>query len=454
VAIQRQIEIPVRGRTRRVTRRLSLRPFVGAIDAVALSGAVVVAGGFDAVGVAYVLVALALLSLGAVRANRIDPRLSEDAGWLLGRTGIAVCVVLPFVGSSAAASEVLLLAPVAALFVAVGRGLAYLAVRAAKRRHLVGERTLIVGGGEVGADLASILRDHPEYGLRPVGFIGSLPEAGLPMPLLGAPEDLAEVVDRFEVQRVIVAFGEAGEGSLVSVLRACQPLGVRLHFVPRFFELGGLPEGAVADDLWGIPVVPLAHPALRRQARVLKRAFDILAGTSLLVLASPLLIAGAIAVRFSSPGPVLFRQFRVGRNGREFQILKFRTMFVNDAGDTAWFTSEDDRITPAGRVLRRVSIDELPQLFNVIRGDMSLVGPRPERPHYVGQFKETVNGYMDRHRVDPGITGWAQIHGRSRDLESIPERARFDNYYIEHWSLWRDVVIIARTVKTVLGAKG
>ncbi len=149
----------------------------------------------------------------------------------------------------------------------------------------------------------------------------------------------------------------------------------------------------------------------------------------------------------SSPGPIFFRQKRVGLNGQLFEIVKFRTMFENEDSDTTWLSEKDhERVTAVGHLLRRTSLDEVPQLINVLRGEMSLVGPRPERPHYTGQFAETVSRYDDRHRVVGGITGWAQINGRSRGLDSVPQRARLDNYYIENWSLWRDLVIIARTI--------
>ncbi len=173
----------------------------------------------------------------------------------------------------------------------------------------------------------------------------------------------------------------------------------------------------------------------------------------LLVVTAPLLGGGAVAVRLSSPGPILFRQRRVGRNGRVFELLKLRTMHVNDDADRLWSVAGDPRVTRAGRILRKTGLDELPQLVNVLRGEMSLVGPRPERPLYANRFSAEVPRYGDRHRVPPGITGWAQVHGLRGDT-SIGERIRFDNHYIEHWSLWRDLVILLRTAKQVLTGGG
>jgi lipopolysaccharide/colanic/teichoic acid biosynthesis glycosyltransferase len=154
-------------------------------------------------------------------------------------------------------------------------------------------------------------------------------------------------------------------------------------------------------------------------------------------------------VRRSSPGPVFFRQSRIGKDERQFELLKFRTMRVNDDSDTTWSVADDARVTQIGRFLRRTYLDELPQLLNVLRGEMSLVGPRPERPHFAQRFAQEVPRYDDRHRVPGGITGWAQVHGLRGDTP-IPDRARFDNHYIENWSLWRDVVILARTIASVL----
>jgi lipopolysaccharide/colanic/teichoic acid biosynthesis glycosyltransferase len=167
------------------------------------------------------------------------------------------------------------------------------------------------------------------------------------------------------------------------------------------------------------------------------------------LLAAPLLAAAALAVAVSSKGPILFRQRRIGQHGRPFDLLKLRSMTINNDSDTTWNVALDVRVTRVGRILRRTSLDELPQLINVLKGDMSLVGPRPERPFYVLQFEETIPRYRDRHRAPVGLTGWAQIHGLRGD-SSIDDRVRFDNNYIEHWSIWRDLSILARTLSAML----
>jgi exopolysaccharide biosynthesis polyprenyl glycosylphosphotransferase len=188
--------------------------------------------------------------------------------------------------------------------------------------------------------------------------------------------------------------------------------------------------------------------ALQLAAWRVKRVVDVTLASAALVALSPVLAVLALAVRLSSPGPVLFRQRRTGQGGREIDVLKFRTLRVNGDADVTWSVDDDPRQTGVGRWLRRLSLDELPQLWNVLRGDMSIVGPRPERPFYVDRFRTTVAGYDHRHRLPVGLTGLAQVHGLRGDT-SIAERARFDNFYIEHWSPWLDVRIMLRTVTAV-----
>jgi exopolysaccharide biosynthesis polyprenyl glycosylphosphotransferase len=184
-----------------------------------------------------------------------------------------------------------------------------------------------------------------------------------------------------------------------------------------------------------------------------KRVFDLILGSVLVIACAPVFAVAALAVRLSSPGPIFFKQKRIGQRGEVFELLKFRTLYVNEDADTTWNVGRDERRTKVGRLMRTLSIDELPQLVNVLRGEMSLVGPRPERPFFVDQFRVAVPGYDDRHRVPAGMTGWAQVHGLRGDT-SIKDRAVFDNQYVENWSLWRDLVILVRTVGTVVNGGG
>jgi exopolysaccharide biosynthesis polyprenyl glycosylphosphotransferase len=428
-------------------------PFAGLIalvDAAALVAAAALTTGADPITGAYLLTIFVSLNAGWTRACRIAPRFSDDAAWLLVRmAGPAVtAAALGSTGRWDAGT----LVPISVGLVMAGRFVSYGLNQVARSRALIEERTVIVGAGGIGSEVAFILRDHGEYGLLPVGFIDSseLRElSDLPLPLLGDVRDLEEVIRSYDIRRVIIAFGGTTEPDLVRAIRASERLPVFVHYVPRFFELGGATHGISADDLRGIPLVPLPRRH-RGTERIVKRTFDLIGAALGLVLTTPILGAAALAVRMTSPGPVIFRQERIGRDGKPFVIFKFRTMRVNGDSDTAWFGNAAEHVTGVGRFLRKTSIDELPQLVNVLRGEMSLVGPRPERPYFVEQFRRSVPGYDDRHRVGGGITGWAQIHGRGRDLSTIPERARLDNSYIEHWSAWRDLVILVRTFKSVL----
>jgi exopolysaccharide biosynthesis polyprenyl glycosylphosphotransferase len=343
----------------------------------------------------------------------------------------------------------------------VGRCVSYAVIRWARRRRLVVEPALVVNGGKLAMDLLSTMEQHPEYGLRPVGYLDSglqLDDRGP----LGRMGDIDAVLDEFEVRTVIVAFGPTREAGLVSLMRSAALRDIEIYVVPRFFELGMSPSGPEVEDLWGIPLQRVRRAALRSRGWHLKRLLDVAVTGTAMVFLSPLLGALAAAVRLSSPGPVFFRQVRTGRSGRQISILKFRTLRVaapepdpaSGAGSTratmhARRVDVERRQTPIGSFLRATSLDELPQLWNILRGDMSLVGPRPEETAYAAQFADSVQGYRDRHRLAVGLTGWAQVHGLRGDT-SIEERARFDNHYIEHWSLWRDVVILVRTVAAVV----
>jgi exopolysaccharide biosynthesis polyprenyl glycosylphosphotransferase len=322
------------------------------------------------------------------------------------------------------------------------RGLVYATIRRARRRGL-SERTLIAGTGHVGIELAHVLAAHAEYGLDVIGFVGA-PFPNLPGPLLADVAHLDDVITEHGIRRVLVAFGPTRESELVGVLRTAVLRDVEVHVVPRFFEVGVAPRGPDVDDLWGIPVYRVRQAALRAGARRFKRALDILVASVLMILTAPIMALAALLVKMSGPGPVLFRQPRIGQHGTEFEVLKFRTLPVDYTAGAAWNAWDVEYSNPVGRWLRRLSIDELPQLWNILRGDMSLVGPRPELGHFVEQFSQSVYGYGDRHRLPVGLTGWAQIHGL-RGATSLRERARFDNQYIEHWSLWRDIVILVRT---------
>jgi exopolysaccharide biosynthesis polyprenyl glycosylphosphotransferase len=424
---------------------------VPVVDALALLVAVAIAvtqrdtpvGKLD---LAFAAMAWILLNAGGWRYPRINPRIGGDVVWIVARLAILSIVLLHFTQNDDEIARTVL---IAAAVLLPSRTVAYALLRSVRRRGHITEPTLIVGSGPVAELVASTCREHPEYGLVPIGLLDSAPEPELPLPLLGSPEDLPRVVREWDVRRVIVAFGAMRETQLIEVLRAAENLPVAVYCVPRFFELRVPRERARTDEIWGIPLTRLTPTGPKVLERRTKRALDLLTASAAVLLLAPVLACAALAVRLSSPGPILFRQDRVGRGGRLFPLLKFRSMMQNNDSDTAWSVLHDDRVTRVGRFLRRTSLDELPQLFNIIRGEMSLVGPRPERPHFVEEFSAVIPRYRDRLRVPAGLTGWAQVHGLRGDT-SILERVRFDNAYIENWSLWLDLVIIARTLREAL----
>ncbi len=332
----------------------------------------------------------------------------------------------------------------------IGRLITFRLVGAARARGLDLEDTLIIGTGPVGRQVAAALEENPGFGLVPCGFVDRYDDA-TPLPVVGRTEHLPEILALTGVRHVILGFGAAGERELVSIVRRCHDQTVQFYAVPRLFELGVSAED-VGHEVSGLPLVPVRRPGASGGMWPAKRALDVVTSLALILITSPILIGCALAVKLSSRGPVFFRQVRIGVGGRPFEILKFRTMRVNDDSATQWSVTDDDRVTRVGAFLRPTHLDELPQLLNVFRGEMSLVGPRPERPHFVEQFGEEIDGYHFRHRVPVGMTGWAQVNGYWGDT-SIETRVRLDNRYIENWSLWRDLVIGLRTIPTLLGKR-
>lgn len=319
-------------------------------------------------------------------------------------------------------------------------------------------RALIVGAGHVGQLVARRLIERPELGLRPVGFLDKDPVEREPrapaIPVLGGSWDLEDVVRDHAVDHVIFTFSTAPHDVLLRMISRCQNVGISVSVVPRLFEK--VTTKSKMDHLGGLPLVSLHSVDVGGWQLRMKYALDRVLAAVLVIFALPLLLVCAFAVWCSSGWPILYRQTRVGRDGREFEMLKFRTMRP-DSEDTS--TSFDllpgmapggvegvDRRTKVGKFLRRTSLDELPQLINVLRGEMSIVGPRPERPEFNEVFTQTVYRYGERLRVKSGITGWAQVHGL-RGQTSLSERIEWDNYYIENWSLVLDLRIMAMTAR-------
>jgi exopolysaccharide biosynthesis polyprenyl glycosylphosphotransferase len=447
VKVTSAIELP-RRRSPAVPR-LALSVLLPLSDISGLIIALVLARQVTWLGWTYVAASLVVMRILGLHAPRISPRLGDCWWTLIGALAGSLVAVALLAPSPAEAGRFLVLGLFAAAAVIPLRGLAFAVMRLARARGEIREPTLILGAGDVARTVATTLQDHPEYGLIPVGFVDDVDDPTLPLPLLGELDSLDRVVREYSVKRVIVAFGVAQEPRVVDAIRTCDELPVEIHLVPRFFELGVSAHGPFKDEVWGIPLIRLRRGALRTVAWRTKRVFDVVVGAALLFLTAPLFLLTAVAVKLSGPGPLFFRQTRIGQRNEVFQVLKFRTMELNEDSDTEWTVRDDERVTRVGQFIRRTSLDELPQLINVLRGHMSLIGPRPERPFFVDRFTSQVARYEARHRVPTGITGWAQVHGLRGDT-SIPERVRFDNYYIEHWSLWADLVILARTIWVIL----
>ncbi|MFY9550290.1 MAG: undecaprenyl-phosphate glucose phosphotransferase [Thermoanaerobaculia bacterium] len=318
-------------------------------------------------------------------------------------------------------------------------------------RHGVGVRhVLVVGAGRLGRAVVDKFLEHPEAGMRAVGFVDDAPEKGSlrhqGVSVLGTTADAARIVEERGVDTVFLALPLEAHRTMLDVLKDVGRTVADVRVVPDLLQ--HITFRAGVEDLDGLPVVHLTQVPLTGWMSLVKRTLDLGISAGALALLSPVLAAIAAAIRLADGGPVLYRQRRMGLDGRPFDIVKFRSMVVSaeeESGPT-WAISEDPRRTRLGTFLRTWSLDELPQLWNVLRGEMSLVGPRPERPEFVREFKEKFPQYMLRHRVRAGITGWAQVHGW-RGNTSLSKRIEYDLYYIENWSLSLDIKILWMTLR-------
>ncbi|WP_433466131.1 sugar transferase [Spirillospora sp. CA-128828] len=398
------------------------------------------------------LAALAIIALnasgGLYRARR-TPSLLADLPPLLARTllvGAVAAVLL---------SDGTLLLWTAALCGTVQLGVrafANAAVRTYRCRRSRARSALVVGTGQTAAHMLDILRERGEFGLAAVGQVAAGRPAGPPgaAPVLGEMADLPTLVEGHGIDTLVVVAEDVDPGQLGAVLRISFGLPCETLLVQPPSDVVPVAP-ARREYLAGLPCARVDWRLRDPVARIGKRLLDLAVACPLLVLAMPVLAVCAAAVRIEGGPGVLFRQRRIGFGGEEFVLLKFRTLKPADEreSDTRWTVKNDERMGRVGRFLRNTSLDELPQLWNVVRGDMSLVGPRPERPHFVEQFSRTCPGYVLRHRVPVGMTGWAQIHGFRGDT-SIELRARLDNHYIDHWSFATDLRILMLTARAML----
>ena len=339
------------------------------------------------------------------------------------------------------------------LLIVVGRALHRQIVRTL-RRHGVGcDRVVIVGSGEVARAIVQKIQWSPYLGYALVGVVdGDESREVLGVPVVGAQDELPQLIEAYEVDEVIIALPEASQRDLLHLTAACQRGRVSIKVFPDVFQI--MARGVTIDDLGGLPLLSVRDVQYRGWKLSLKRAMDVLGATVGLVVLSPFMLLTAALVKLTSPGPVFHCQERMGLDGRPIQVIKFRSMRQDaEAEGPGWTVENDPRRTRLGEWMRKRNWDEIPQLINVLLGDMSLVGPRPERPIYVQRFQQSIPRYMERHREKAGMTGWAQINGLRGDT-SIVERTKADLWYIENWSIWLDFKILVRTIFQTLFGRG
>ncbi|MCD1259510.1 undecaprenyl-phosphate glucose phosphotransferase [Paenibacillus athensensis] len=336
-------------------------------------------------------------------------------------------------------------------FISIYRYLLKLTLKRLREKGYNQQFVLIVGAGSLGRRFYENLRQHPELGFEITGFLDDYAEQHeYPYkhykPIIGKTDDLEQTLQTQLVDEVVIALPLEAHTKFGQIISVCEKAGVRTMIIPDFYDY--LPSRPHFDYFAGLPLINVRDiPLDELSNRALKRGFDVLFSLCALIAMLPLLLLIAVGVKLTSEGPVIFKQERVGLNRRTFMMYKFRTMRVSSQqdSDTEWTVANDPRRTWFGTFLRKTSLDELPQFFNVLFGHMSVVGPRPERPHFVDQFKEEIPKYMVKHHIRPGITGWAQSNGLRGDT-SIEERIKHDIFYIENWSFLFDLKIIWKTV--------
>jgi exopolysaccharide biosynthesis polyprenyl glycosylphosphotransferase len=417
---------------------------------------------------AFAALVLAALGLRGVYRAKVGQRFLDEARTILNATAVAAMMItflrVALADNPQVAEEAIRTWLFAAVYLVAGRAiLAMISERANRLGH--GAPTLILGAGQVGHLVARRLLAHPEMGLRPIGFVDADPlkvESPSGLPVLGSQDDLENLVREHRVEHAIVSFSNAPHDTQLGISRALQRMRISVSIIPRLFE--GVPDKIALERVGGLPLVTI-YPSDPRDWRVsVKYASDRALALLGIIVLSPLLLLAAAGTALTLGLPLLFRQRRVGLDGHEFEMLKFRTMRFADAeeekrsaravdeaighGLAPGGSEGAERRSPFGSFLRRTGFDELPQLFNALKGEMSIVGPRPERPSYAAQLEHRIRRYSDRHQVKAGITGWAQVHGLRGDT-SLADRIEWDNYYIENWSPWLDLKILLLTFLTI-----
>jgi exopolysaccharide biosynthesis polyprenyl glycosylphosphotransferase len=415
----------------------------------------------------YVLIAVGLLAVRKVYRRRLNRRFLDEIGPVLTALSLAAMLLLSgmeLTGSpghiGGLAARVWICTTALVLLCRWVRAVVQRALR--KRNHLVSP-AIIVGNGHVAQQIIERLEVNPQYGLSIAGLVDTQPpwfgtehDSAPDIDYLGTPETIERAIRQTGAEGIIIAFSLTQDQLLAPVVRVAHRHGLRVWVVPRMFDSVG--AHVRVEHVGGLPLIAVPHTNPQGwQFTMVKHVGDRIAAGLGLLLISPVFLTLMVLVRISSPGPIFFRQPRVGRDGQVFDCLKFRSMrpprasdadFEPAAGQAPGGVEGVDRRTKIGKIMRRTSLDELPQLLNVVKGEMSLVGPRPERPEFVTLFDAQIRRYGERHRVKAGVTGWAQVHGL-RGQTSIADRAEWDNYYIENWSFGLDIKILLLTVLAV-----
>ena len=332
--------------------------------------------------------------------------------------------------------------------IVLARNLVRLAVVKLRKKGFNSKKILVVGYSDGCMGFLKRVKENARWGYKVVGVLDDRAEIGTEyfgFPVVGRISDLKAVLEKNEVEEVFVTLKLRDYTKLEEVVQACEKAGVMTKFVPDYGNL--MSNRPYTEDLLGLPVIYVRQVPLNDMVNAfIKRAMDVFGSLFALALFAPVMLVVALLIKLTSKGPVIFKQERVGLHNKNFMMYKFRSMVVQSEEDEKkeWTTKNDSRVTGIGKFIRKTSIDELPQLFNVLSGKMSLIGPRPERPQFVEKFKEEIPRYMVKHQVRPGLTGWAQVNGLRGDT-SIEERIRCDIYYIENWSLGLDLKILFLT---------
>ena len=308
---------------------------------------------------------------------------------------------------------------------------------------------LIVGDNDLAFTFARKIRENPYLGFVVSGFIGRKDHVGYEVEgskIIGGFKDIDDILDKNNYDRVVLAIPLKYYYRIDELVESCERVGIKAEIIPDYIRY--FPAQPSIDMIEDIPIINIRYVPLDDEFnKFLKYLSDYIFSIIAIVITSPIMILTAIAIKLTSPGPIIFKQERIGYHGKPFMMYKFRSMKVQDPSEeeSEWTTRDDPRKTAVGNFIRKTSIDELPQFFNVLKGDMSVVGPRPERPYFVNQFKETIPKYMVKHQVKPGLTGWAQIHGCRGDT-SIKKRIEYDIEYVENWHMGLDLGIMIKTV--------